>query len=489
MNSEKGLLIRNLCDMSVKEKMDGAGYLVVDKCEEDGANVHLSGYVRRAQFSRSKQVHIIGHDNLAVLGLSDNKDPYGVGEYKQNCYELEEEEEDDMSEEGEEQEEVEEEEQQPQQQQGTGVYNITKVVPKGTGSYDGAWIVGDEEVEAEQVVDDEDKEVLENENKMEEVDEDANETEGLTDEERLTKEFEQYNAFPDKYRVKRGECAKEKFKGYRGLRSLRQTEWDCDEELPDAYKDLVQFDNFKRMNEYYGEVTDGIEEGKYITVTVSGEELNKMGFNKTNIINSIILSLREYEHEASVIHVLFTAEPDSLPLKSGSEFLIQIGERRYTRSVVFTESGILGGKYKITKYVAPGASTLGSFYGFVTYAPSPVLLFQVIDGRQELVATGSLDGVDPARVLIERVLLTGTPIKINKHKVTVRGLFSIPSDAKWFKPIELYTKQGVCGTILCSLGEKGLVKCTFEQQLKANDVITMALYKRVFPLPPAQTGN
>ena len=29
----------------------------------------------------------------------------------------------------------------------------------------------------------------------------------------------------------------------------------------------------------------------------------------------------------------------------------------------------------------------------------------------------------------------------------------------------------------------------FEQQLKSNDVVTLALYRRVFPLPPQQSDN
>ena len=35
-------------------------------------------------------------------------------------------------------------------------------------------------------------------------------------------------------------------------------------------------------------------------------------------------------------------------------------------------------------------------------------------GGIELVATGTVDNIDPARILIKRVVLTGTPIKIGK---------------------------------------------------------------------------
>ncbi|KAL7717502.1 Ribosome biogenesis protein BMS1/TSR1 C-terminal domain-containing protein [Entamoeba marina] len=445
---EGGLIVRNLCDSAVKKKIDGSGYLVVDKEEITVNGLKVYGYVRRSDFSRLQNVHVIGEGDYPVKQLSSEVDPYGVGTQNINAFQIMEEEEsheesNDMDN-GMSEEEIEHEHK-------PSAFNITKNVPVGSGSYTAAWIVGDEDNEVNEIIeevydDDDDEELMDTNNAMSE-------------------KYNKYSVFPDKYRVGLNECAKDTFKGYRGLRSLRQTEWECDDDLPETYSSLIQFDNFKKMTEYYGEVDDGIEQGSYISLVLGGLT--------GGLVGKVVSSLRQFEDNPSIVHVLFTVENDALPLASEATYIIQIGDRRYKREVIFSENNMLGGKWKTIKYAAPGSSIIGSFYGFVCYPPAPTLLFQVIDGREELVATGSLD-----------ILLTGRPIKIGKRKVTVKGLFTQPSDAKWFKPIELMTKQGICGSILCSLGEKGLVKCTFEQQLKANDVVTLALYRRVFPPPP-----
>ena len=64
-------------------------------------------------------------------------------------------------------------------------------------------------------------------------------------------------------------AVKETFKGYRGLRSLKYSEWDCDEELPKEYNDLVEFDDYNRMCDSYGKVEEGVPEGTYVQMYIS----------------------------------------------------------------------------------------------------------------------------------------------------------------------------------------------------------------------------
>ncbi|ELP86955.1 ribosome biogenesis protein tsr1, putative [Entamoeba invadens IP1] len=480
--------IQILCTMSTKEKMDGPGYFVIDKEELDGDNVKVKGYVRRSDLSRLNRGYIIGVGDVDVLKIGNAVDPYGVGEDNIDAYTIQEDEDEEENEEKSDRAMSEEDEEKnaapskPVEQ--TGVFKITKNVPVGAGSYTAAWIVGDDNMNHEMVEevkdsDDDDDDVnvdaamdCEYEEEAEE-DVDPNETE----EDRINRRCAKYKENPDKYRVKKGESAKEHFKGYRGLRSLRQTEWDCDEDLPGSYNDIIQFENFRVISDSSRYVDDGVEEGTYVELLISNLKVG-------SLIGKVFCSLRQYEDKESIVHVLFHVENDSLPLESGKSYRIQLGDRRYFRNITFTDTDPMGGKYREVKWAVPGSSVIGSFYGFITFRPSSALLFATFDGREELVATGTLDSVDPSRVIIERSILTGVPIKIGRHKVTVRGMFSVPADAKWFKPIELLTAQGIAGTILCSLGEHGLIKCTFEKQLKSNDVVTMSLYRRVFPIPP-----
>ena len=82
---------------------------------------------------------------------------------------------------------------------------------------------------------------------------------------------------------------------------------------------------------------------------------------------------------------------------------------------------------------------------------------------------------------MKRIILTGYPLKCHKKKCVARYMFFDPKDIKYFRPVEVYTRNGLKGHIKSSLGTHGLMKCIFNDWIKHNDVICMPLYRRVFP--------
>merc|ERR1719492_272482 len=98
-----------------------------------------------------------------------------------------------------------------------------------------------------------------------------------------------------------------------------------------------------------------------------------------------------------------------------------------------------------------------------------------------LVASGKLASVDAHRVVIDRVILTGYPIRVHKKRAVVRYMFWNPNDIRWFKPVELCTKLGLRGKIEEPVGTKGYMKCFFNGHIKGHDTVCMHLYKREFP--------
>ena len=53
--------------------------------------------------------------------------------------------------------------------------------------------------------------------------------------------------------------------------------------------------------------------------------------------------------------------------------------------------------------------------------------------------------------MLKKVVLSGYPVKVHKHKAVVRWMFHSPDDVRWFRPLELWTKHGRRGRITVGL--------------------------------------
>ena len=60
---------------------------------------------------------------------------------------------------------------------------------------------------------------------------------------------------------------------------------------------------------------------------------------------------------------------------------------------------------------------------------------------------GALQSCNPDRVVLKRIVLSGYPVRVHKKKAVVRWMFHNPDDVRWFRPLELWTKHGLCGRI------------------------------------------
>ena len=202
------------------------------------------------------------------------------------------------------------------------------------------------------------------------------------------------------------------------------------------------------------------------------------------MVPRVVYGLLPHENRTSVTHftVFRHALSGEVLVRSKDPLVLQAGFRRWAVQPIFSEHTV-GDKHKFERFLQTGRTSVATVYGPVCFPPTPILLFREHGPgvAPTLIGTGSLLEVQPRRVIVKRIVLTGAIFKINKRTATIRYMFFNREDVNWFKPVELRTKGGRVGHILGPLGTHGYMKCQFDGPLRAEDVICMFLYKRVFP--------
>ncbi|XP_012405318.1 pre-rRNA-processing protein TSR1 homolog isoform X2 [Sarcophilus harrisii] len=385
---------------------------------------------------------------------------------------------------------------------------VVKKVPKGTSSYQAEWIVDEEGSSSGE--EEEEEEDSEAEDFMEEEDSEAEGSEEECDtvtlgesvrddqyDEKIDKEAEEQmlekykqerldEMFPDEVDTPRDVAARVRFQKYRGLKSFRTSPWDPKENLPQDYARIFQFQDFSRtrkriFKEVEEEEPEGAEVGWYVTLHVAGVPAS-VGESFRQGAPLVAFSLLPHEQKMSVLNMVVRRHPgNEEPVKSKEEMIFHCGFRRFRASPLYSQH-TAADKHKAERFLRPDVALVVTVYAPITFPPASVLLFkQKPDGKHSLIATGSLLSVNPDRMVIKRLVLSGHPFKILTKMAVVRYMFFNREDVLWFKPVELRTKWGRRGHIKEPLGTHGHMKCTFDGQLKSQDTVLMNLYKRVFP--------
>lgn len=308
--------------------------------------------------------------------------------------------------------------------------------------------------------------------------------------------------FPDEIELHPNVLARERLARYRGLKSLKTSHWETEEDRahePEDWRRLLQVPDYRGMkNRVIREaLVGGAKPGTRVEVHLRGVPSSLQTQSSQPLS---LFSLLRHEHKNTVVNINMTLSSSvETPLKSKDELIIQCGPRRMIINPVFSSSGTTPNNvHKFDRYVHPGRNAMASFIGPVTWGSIPVLIFQnkkpteedpeAMSGTDEskkeeprLIATGTTVAPDNSRVVAKRVILTGHPYKIHKKLVTIRYMFFNSEDVNWFKALQLWTKRGRSGFIKESLGTHGYFKATFDAKINPQDAVGVSLYKRVFP--------
>eukprot|EP01101_Sappina_pedata_P007728 TRINITY_DN4140_c0_g1_i1.p1 TRINITY_DN4140_c0_g1~~TRINITY_DN4140_c0_g1_i1.p1 ORF type:complete len:825 (+),score=477.89 TRINITY_DN4140_c0_g1_i1:86-2560(+) len=311
---------------------------------------------------------------------------------------------------------------------------------------------------------------------------------------RKREEEEEQLKYPNEKEVPLDAPARTRFQLYRGLKNFKTSVWDPKESLPPLYSMINQFQNFSRTKKkmIQERIFAPVPTGNYIRIHVTGVPSRFMEAHKAAVVDKKemigVSALLKSEHLMSIVN--FVIQKDTyydLPLESKEEMIIEAGFRTIRAHPVYSEYTHNIDKHTYERFLHPGRVCVGTICSPIIIPPSPILMFRPpaegeTQALTQLAAKGAVLGVDPDRIVLKKIILTGHPFKIHKRSSVIRDMFYFPDDIRWFKPVELSTKNGRRGNIIEPLGTHGLMKCRFDGMLKNDDTVLLPLYKRIFPL-------
>ena len=141
-----------------------------------------------------------------------------------------------------------------------------------------------------------------------------------------------------------------------------------------------------------------------------------------------------------------------LPIKSKEKLVFHVGCRRFEASTLFSQH-TSGSKHKVKfkfftiiknfkfsktcnniflflkfeRFMPTEGTFAATLYAPITFSSASALVFKKLeDGKLVLIATGNLLNIDPHRIILKRIVLSGHPFKVNKRSAVVRYMFFSP---------------------------------------------------------------
>lgn len=311
-------------------------------------------------------------------------------------------------------------------------------------------------------------------------------------------EAEEDLEFPDEIELHPNVLARERLARYRGLKSLRSSPWEQDEDRahePEEWRRLLQVQNYQasRNSARNEALVGGVQPGTRVHVHIKGVTAeSRVTYHPAKPVT--LFSLLRHEQKRTAVNFLINLSSDySRSIKSKEEIVMQCGPRRFIINPLFSQGGNTPNDvHKYCRYLHPGQSAVATFMGPVTWGAVPALFYRrskpgekKAEGEPDLpltlIGTGTAIPPSTNRVIAKRVILTGHPYHIHKRIVTIRYMFFNREDVEWFKALPLWTKRGRSGHVKEPLGTHGYFKATFDAHINPQDTVGVSLYKRVWP--------
>jgi pre-rRNA-processing protein TSR1 len=288
--------------------------------------------------------------------------------------------------------------------------------------------------------------------------------------------------FPDEIELHPHVLARERLSRYRGLKSLRTSPWETEEDRsfqPADWDRLARITNYKSAkNKTTREaLVGGVPAGTRVRVYIRNGPRALAEAAKKQL--TALFSLLKHEHKQAVINLSLTPSSgySGEPIKAKDQLLLQVGPRRLLINPLFSQASGAG-KNNVTKFerfLIPGRTSVATVVAPILWGNVPAIYWKHTPGKgYQLVGQGSFLNADHNRVIAKRVVLTGHPFKIHRKLVTVRYMFFNAEDVAWFKALPLFTRRGRSGFIKESLGTHGYFKATFDGKINPQDAVAIS---------------
>lgn len=283
--------------------------------------------------------------------------------------------------------------------------------------------------------------------------------------------------FPDEFdQYDSSVLLRERLQRYRGIKSP----WNKYESLPPQYSRIFEFSNYPRISESaIAEQDKGeIEPGARVKITLLNGDNDIDAWNRVPEGRALAMfGLFRNETLFTVLNATFMNKGP--PVRSKENLLIVCGFRNMWIAPIFSEDN-RSEKHLYLRVVPENGNAIASFIAPAVMQVSHISYFKEIDGMMQFIGTGAIKTVDPSRMILKRIILTGNPYRAEGKTARVTLMFYNKEDIEWFKGIELAANEKR-GHIVEPIGLKGHFKAQFNKIVQQSDTISMSLYKRVFP--------
>eukprot|EP00742_Colponemidia_sp_Colp-10_P016499 GILJ01018916.1.p1 GENE.GILJ01018916.1~~GILJ01018916.1.p1 ORF type:complete len:740 (-),score=203.73 GILJ01018916.1:80-2098(-) len=171
-------------------------------------------------------------------------------------------------------------------------------------------------------------------------------------------------------------------------------------------------------------------------------------------------------------------------LKAQDPVMISMGWRRFQTQPIFAAEDP-NGRHRYLKYTPLHMHCYCAFYGPTAPPNTGFIAIPMGDKRVHNfrpTCTGYTIGNDISTQVVKKLKLTGTPEKVQKTTVFVKGMFNSDIEAAKFVGAKVKAVSGLRGIIKAVMkGKNGLVRCTFEDKLLMSDLVFLRAWKPVDP--------